>query len=440
MKTKDRLELAHWVVQQAQKAGADEVAVNLVNNREIDVEVREQKLDQLKESTQNSLGLTIYVDHRYSSQSTNDLRRDSLGRFVTEAVAMTKYLSPDEFRYLPDPKYYEGQADLDLKTMDADYDALSSQERIKFAQEIENAARAHSDQVITCNSGFSDSQYEAIKVHSNGFEGVSRGTSYSAGGEATVKDEGDARPSDWDWRTVRFRREMPSPDELGRNSVVRALAKVGQKKMDSGVYEMVIENRSASRLLYSLIEPLSGSSLQQKRSFLDGKLGQQIASEKLTIIDDPLIVSGHGSRLYDGEGLAAKRRPIIEKGVLKSFYIDTYYGRKLGVEPTTSGTSNLVFDLGDKTLEELVAQMKRGILVTGFIGGNSNSTTGDFSVGVMGVYVENGKRVKPVNEMNVSGNLADVLMQLAEMGNDTWTYSSWLRPSMYFNEIQFSGV
>jgi PmbA protein len=210
--------------------------------------------------------------------------------------------------------------------------------------------------------------------------------------------------------------------------------------MATGVYDMVIENRAASRFLGSLIGPLSGSSLQQKRSFLEGKLDQQIASEKFTMIDDPLLVSGFGSRLYDGEGLAAKKRTIIDRGVLKSYYIDTYYGRKLGMEPTTSGTTNLIFAYGDKSLEELVAQMKRGIFVTGFIGGNSNSTTGDFSQGVFGVYVENGKRVKPVNEMNVSGNLSEVLMQLVEMGNDPWIYSSWRRPSMYFKDIQFSGA
>lgn len=440
MNTKDRIELAHWVVQQAKQAGADEVAVDVVNRREIDVEVREQQLDQLKESTRNALSLTIYTDHRYSVQETNDLRRESLERFASEAVAMTKYLSPDEHRYLPDPKYYEGQAEVDLKTVDAAYAGLTSEERVKFAQQIEEAVRGESDQVITCNTGFSDSQYETVKVLSNGFEGVSRGTSYSAGAEATVKDSGDARPSDWDWRTVRFRKELPSPEELGRNSVERALAKVGQKKIETGVYEMVIENRAASRFLSSLIGPMSGSSLQQKRSYLDGKLGQQIAAEKFTMIDDPLIVSGHGSQLYDGEGLAAKRRVMIDKGVLKNFYIDTYYGRKLEMAPTSSGTSNLVFELGDKSLDELVAMMTKGILVTGFIGGNSNSTTGDFSVGAMGMYVENGKLVKPVNEMNVSGNLGDVLMQLAEMGNDPWTYSSWRRPSMYFKEIQFAGA
>ncbi|UCD94561.1 MAG: TldD/PmbA family protein, partial [Candidatus Zixiibacteriota bacterium] len=332
------------------------------------------------------------------------------------------------------------QKDIDLQTFDGSYDSFTSKERVDIARAVEQAARSRSDKVITCTAGFSDSMYESVKVHSNGFEGSSRGTVFSAGAEATVHGEGEGRPSDWDWRTYRFRKEMVSADALGQGAVDRALAKVGQSKMASGIYDLVIENRAASRLLSSILSPMRASSIQQKRSFLDGKLGEKIASEKMTMIDDPFIISGFGSRLYDGEGMATRRRVMIDKGVLKSYYVDCYYGRKLGMEPTISSPTNMVFEYGDKSLEQLVAQMKRGILVTSFIGGNSNSTTGDFSVGIIGTYVEDGKRVKPVNEMNISGNLTEVLNQLVEMGNDPWVHSSWRRPSMYFRDVQFSGV
>jgi PmbA protein len=440
MNSKERLALAHWAVDQAKKSGADDSSVNVVNSRDIEVEIREGKVDKLKESTQNSLSVSVYVDSRYSNQSTNDLRKESLGKFISEAVAMAKYLSEDEFRGLPDPKYYEGQKNVDLKIYDSAYESLTSDERVQFARAIEDAARAQSDLIIASTAGFSDSMYDSVKVHSNGFEGTSRGTVYSAGAEATVRGEGEGRPSDWDWRTYRFRKELPAPELMGKGAVERALAKVGQKKMDSGVFDMVIENRTASRFLGSLMGPMRGSSIQQKRSFLDGKIGKQIASEKFTMIDDPFVVSGFGSRLYDGDGMATKRRVMIDKGVLKSYFIDWYYGRKLGMEPTTGGATNLVFEYGDKNLNELVAQMKKGILVTSFIGGNSNSVTGDFSMGIIGTYVEDGKPVRPVNEMNISGNLTDVMKQLVEMGNDPWIHSAWRRPSLYFKDIQFSGV
>jgi PmbA protein len=263
---------------------------------------------------------------------------------------------------------------------------------------------------------------------------------YSAGAEVTVKGEGEGRPSDWDWRTFRFHKGMDTPAAFGRGAVERALTKVGQKKIDTGVYDLVIENRAASRFISSLYGPMRAYALQQKRSFLEGKLGEKIASEKLTLIDDPHVVSGFGSRLYDADGIATKRRVMIDKGVLTSYYVDWYYGRKLGMEPTVGSTTNMVFAYGDKSFEELVAQIKRGIVVTSFIGGNSDSTTGDFSVGIIGALVENGKRVQPVNEMNISGNLTEVLNQLVEVGNDPWVYSSWRRPSLYFRDVQFSGV
>jgi PmbA protein len=441
MNKKERLELAHWAVKQARKNGADNAAVDVGNSRDIEIEFRDSKLDRLKESTQNYMSLAIYASNRYSSHSTNDIRKESLGKFIEDAVAMTKYLTEDPYRTLPDPKYYKGQKDIDLKFYDPAYENVSSEQRVKIAREIEAVAVSQSNKIISCTSGYSDSFYETVKVLSNGFEGERKGTSFSAGAEVTVDDEKTGgRPADWEWVTVRKFKDLLSPEELGKPAVKRALNKIGQAKMESGLYDMIIENRSASRLLGYMYSPLRGRSLQQKRSFLEGKLGEKIGSDKFTIIDDPFIVGGLGSRTYDGEGLATKRRVIFDKGVLKSYYIDWYYGQKLGVEPTGGSTTNIVTDYGDKSLDDMIKQMKKGILITSFIGGNSNSATGDFSIGVVGQYVEDGKIVKPVNEMNISGNLLEIWKQLTEVGNDPRIYSSWRMPSLYFEDIPFSGI
>ncbi len=440
MKKNDKLQLAKWAVSAAIKAGADQAAVDVSNSRDIETSVRDGQLDQLKESTQNSLSLTIYAANRYSSHSTNDIRKESLGKFISEAIAMTKYLTEDEFRTLPDPKYYEGRKDIDLGIVDSAYVDVTSEQRVQLARDLEEAARTRSDLVISCTSYYSDSTYGTAKVHSNGFEGVRDGTSFSAGAESTVKDGDKGRPSDWVWNTVRFLKDLPGSTEIGREATERALRKIGQEKIESGVYEMVVENRSASKLLGMMNSPMRARNLQQKNSFLDGKLGEKIASEKLTIIDDPHIIGGLGSRLYDGEGLTARKRTLIDKGVLKSYLIDCYYGKKLGLEPNGGSTSNVVFEYGNKSLDELVAVMTRGILVTGFIGGNSNDLTGDFSVGVIGLLVEDGKIIKPVNEMNLSGNLTELWNQLVEVGNDPYIYSSTRRPSFYFKDLSFSGI
>ncbi|MDH3890024.1 MAG: TldD/PmbA family protein [candidate division Zixibacteria bacterium] len=440
MNKTETYELAGWIVAQAKKAGADEASVNISKSRDIEIDCRERKVEKLKESTQNSLSLSIYANSRYSNHSTNDLSRAALGTFVSEAVAMTKYLSEDPFRTLPEAKYYQGRETRDLHIFDPSYEGLSSDARVALAREVEDAALAESDKIISTTASFSDSFFETVKVHSNGFEGDRIGTSFSIGADATVRGNGDARPEDWDWRTVRFRKDLPAGEVIGKQAVQRALRKIGQTKLDSGRYDMIVENRAGSRLLGALIGPMNARSLQQKRSFLEGKLGQKIGSEKLTIIDDPFIDYGMGSRLYDGEGMATRKRVMIDKGVLKSYYVDTYYGKKLGMEPTTGSTSNLVFDYGDQSLDEMVKGLQRGILVTNFIGGNSNGTTGDFSFGIMGILIENGEPVKAVNEMNISGNSTELWNQLVALGNDAYPFSSWRRPSLYFKDVQFAGV
>ena len=440
MNNKERLELAKWAVHQAQEKGADNAAANIGKSRQIEVEFRNRKLDVLKESTKNALILSIYVGQRYSNSSTCDLRKDSLGKFIDEAIAMTKYLGKDEFRSLPDPKYYQGQQDKELFVFDSAYESFSSENRVRIAREIEDTALSQSEKVVACGGYYTDSYNESVKVHSNGFAGSRRTTGFSVGLEVTVCDDKECRSNDFIFRTVRYLKNIPDHTKIAIAAVERAFSKIGQKKMDSGKYDMLVENRAGTRLLNALYGPMQARNIQQKNSCFEDKLGAKIGSDKLTIIDDPFIEYGLGSRLYDGEGMAVKKRVMIEKGVLKSFYIGNYYGKKLGWEPTIRSITNATFEYGTKSLDELIARMGTGILVTGFIGGNSNSSSGDFSYGIVGQYIENGKVVHPINEMNVSGNLLDLWPKLAEVGNDPYTFSSWRRPSMYFRDIEFSGV
>jgi PmbA protein len=203
---------------------------------------------------------------------------------------------------------------------------------------------------------------------------------------------------------------------------------------------MPTENRVAGRLVGALLGPLGGRALQQKQSFLEGQLGKTIGSKLLTVTDDPLIVRGFGSRLYDGDGIAAKKMPVFEAGVLKTYYIDVYYGRKLQVAPTTGSSSNLVIPPGKKSLAELLKDTKEAILVTGFLGGNSNSTTGDFSFGIQGFRVRKGERAEAIVEMNISGNQKDLWKKLSAIGSDPWPYSSVRTPSLVFDGIQIAGL
>jgi PmbA protein len=168
-------------------------------------------------------------------------------------------------------------------------------------------------------------------------------------------------------------------------------------------------------------------------------MDKRVASEKLSILDDPGIVKGMGSRNFDSEGLSLSSRIIFDKGVLKSYYIDTYYGRKLGLKATSGSTTNLLIECGERDRDQIITSIDRGIMVTGFNGGNANGSTGDFSYGIEGFLVENGRIIMPVAEMNITGNMKTLWSNLAETGNDPYRKSSWLTPTLVFSDIDFSG-
>ncbi len=202
----------------------------------------------------------------------------------------------------------------------------------------------------------------------------------------------------------------------------------------------MLDNRAAGRLVGFLAGPLSAASLQQRRSFYEGKRGTQVGSALLTLADEPLLPRGLGSRLFDGEGIAARRLPIFEAGVLRNYYVDTYYGRKLKLDPTTGGRSNLAWGLGPKSKLELIADAKNGFYVTSFLGGNSNGTTGDFSLGVSGFRIRGGRIAEPVAEMNVAGNHLELWQRLVAVGNDPFPYSALRTPTLVFEGVQFAGL
>lgn len=440
MDRKQRRELAAWAVEYAKKQGCDEVAVTIDRARDIEVSVRERKIEKLTEATRCSLSLNLYAKGRFSGHSTCNMNRQSLEKFIAEAVSMTGYLSQDPFRKLPEAKYFSEMNRDDLQILDPSYAEIDTQRRVKIAREIEEAALPVSDKIISVTASYSDTSAESTRVFSNGFEGETVESMYSVGASATVMDGEKGRPEGWLYTTVRRLGDAPATAQIGKEAVERALSRVGQKKIESGVYDVVVENRSAARLLSGLYSPMTARSLQQKRSFLEGKLGTKIAAEALTVIDDPFIPRGLGSRQYDQEGMAARKRVMIEKGVLKQYYIDNYYGRKLGMEFTSQSPSNITLAYGTRPAAEMIREMKRGILITGFIGGNSNSTTGDFSFGLIGHLVENGQIVAAINEMNITGNMGTLWNQLVEVGSDPWTYSQWRLPSLRFAGLEMSGV
>jgi PmbA protein len=435
------LDIAQSAVKTALAKGAQEAAANLSRTREVETVWRDGKLEKTQEATSRSIDLALYVDGRYASVASSDLRPEALEGFIADSVVLTRALGKDPFRSLPDPKLYEGQAKLDLQLADPRYAALTSDDRRRLGKDLEAAARAvpGNDKILSVTGTVNDSSTESLKVHSNGFVGHRLDTSYFLGAQVSVKDPDGRRPEDYSYAGARFFGELPPTASIGLDAARRTFSRVGSKKGDSAALTMAIDNRAAGRMVAFLLGPLSGASLQQKRSFLEGKLGVALGSPLLDLTDDPLIPKGFGSRLYDYEGIAAKPRPILESGVLRNYFIDTYYGKKLGTAPTTGRASNVVWKVGPRNQETLLSDLKEGIFVTGFLGGNSNGTTGDFSLGVQGFRVRNGRLAEPVGEMNIAGNHLEFWKKLVAVGNDPYPYSSLRTPTLVFEGVQFAG-
>lgn len=434
-------DLAVWSIERAKKSGADECRVGISSSRFVEISYRQRKPENIKEAASKNLYIEVYVNNRYSGQSTSDLRTNALKDFISNAVTTTKLLAEDPYRTLPDPEYYEGRTDIDLGIRDADYEKLSPEARHEMVKAVENACLARGgDKVISVTAGEYDSYGESVTLTSNGFEGYREVTRYSAGAEMTVQDEGDRRPNGYNYLTSVKKDNLPSPAKIGAVAAERTLDLLGGKKIKTETLPIIIENRNVPRLLGGLLSPMNGGNIQQKRSFLADKKGQKIGSDNLTLIDDPFVVGGLGSRLYDGDGFAAKKRVMIDSGVLNEFFVDWYYSRKLDCEPTTGGASNLIIPPGTRPVAGIVRDLGRGIFVTGFIGGNSNSTTGDASVGIIGHLFEEGELTQAVAEMNIAYNHLEFWQKLVEVANDPWVYSSYRTPSLVFADVVVSGA
>jgi len=423
----------------AKKAGAQEAWAGADRSREVSYEVRQGVLENVKDATSRSLGIRLYVDGRYSAHSTTDLRPEKLKGFIAEAIALTRALEPDEHRVIPDPALFGGQPSASaLDLVDGALSSVAREERIKRCEQM-NERLVGKPKVISATSGFSDSHSIIAAASSNGFSGSYASTVAAMWSQVTL-DDGEKRPEDWMGAWGHHLGELPKAAEIADQALQLASARLGQKKGPTKRTTMVVDRRAAGRLVGRLLGPAHGSSVQQERSFWKDKLGSKLVSDKLTVVDDPTLRRGLGSRPFDNEGIAAKKMAIIEKGVAKNLYVDTYYARKLGIAPTTGRSSNRVVELGSRSRDEIIAATAEGIYVTSWLGGNMDSTTGDFSFGVAGQLIENGKITAPVGEMNVTGNIVALWSELAEIGNDPWIYSSTLAPTLVFDGVQFSGA
>ena len=423
----------------ALKNGCQAARISLYNGSNSSFEIRNKQIDMLQQASENSLSIQLFVDDRYGSFSTNRLDKKELEKFIKNGIDSTRYLAEDQARTLPDASFYYKGGGSDLQLYDSTFESVNPDDKVALAMNTCNEIMGKDERLISAESSYSDENNFRYMVASNGFEGESSDSNFSLSASVSLKDKGDERPESY-WYDSSIYFDTLVKTGIGTKALDRTIAKLGQRKIASAKLPMIVDFMNSRQLVSPMMSAIYGSAIQQRNSFLLDKLNQKVAGDNFTLIDDPHIPKALGARYFDREGVATKRMPVFENGVLKTYYIDTYYANKLETARTIDSPSILTMPLGNKNLDALVASVSKGILVTGFNGGNSNSSTGDFSYGIEGFLIENGKPTQPINEMNITGNMLTLWSNLVEIGNDPRLSSSWRIPSLLFDKVDFSGA
>lgn len=437
--------IAMFALDTAMKYGCKGARISLNINSQNSFSVRNNKLDRLHSATGSSLYIQLYADDRYGSFSTNRIEKDELERFVKAGLEVTRYLERDICRGLPDPNLCYKNDKSTLLQNDQEYDTITAEEKKRIAFKSAAEIYRKDKRLLTVSSEFSDSLDYFYMIDSQGFSGETLQTYYSVNSECAVRGSGDSRPEAWWYEASMFFKDLKT-DGVGEMALKRALERLNPKKKKTGKYNLVLENTISSRLLTPIISALNGAAIQQNNSFLKDSVGKKIFSEKMSLIDDAHNPKAMGARYFDGEGIATKPSEIISNGVINNYFINSYYSRKLDIPTTVEGPSVPVLkpsekipDIQNIELKDILKICGSGIFVTGFNGGNTNTSTGDFSFGVQGFYFEDGVIIHPVKEMNITGNLIELWNNLIITGTDAKTSSKWLIPTVAFSSVSFSG-
>ena len=431
--------LAQWAMEYAQRNGCQGVRVSIGTGSNTSFALRDRKMDQLQQASENRMSITFFVDGRFGTFATNRLNQKELETSIKNSIESTRFLAPDKARTLPDPSRFFRGGQPSLQLLDPNFGAVSPDKKVQLAEAVAAEILGTDERIISINSRYSDRDGFSYQLTSNGFEGETASSSFSLSASVSVRGEGDARPSNWWSESSLFFHDLVT-ENIGRKALERTLQQIGAQQVPSGRYTMVMDNLNSARMVRPLISVISGAALQQRNSFLLDRLGDKVGSELFTLVDNPHIVGAFGARYFDDEGVATEKRTVFERGVLKTNYIDTFNANRMGVAPTISGPSILELQSGSKDMNGLIADVSNGILVTGFNGGNFNNATGNFSYGIDGFLIENGRIVRPVSEMNITGNFITLWENLVAVGNDPRMNTSSRIPTLVFEGVDFSGV
>ena len=442
-------EMARDIVRGAQAAGASGAECTIAEGDEFTANVRMRELENLKEAGSRGAGLRILIGRRTGASYTSDLSAEGVETLVKSAIELAEVTTEDPHAGLPEPEDL-GAIPGDLGLYSADVETLETPFRIDAAKRAE-AAALDADPRISNSEGASFDSHVGRRIFANslGFAGEYR-SSYCSIAVVPVARDGESMERDY-WHTMaRGFAGLEAPGEVGRIAAHRALRRLNPVKVETQRVPVVFEPRAARTLLDNLFEAVHGMSIYRHESFLAGKLGEKVASENLTVIDDGTLAGLFGTSPFDDEGVPSRRTAVIERGVLKSYLLNSYAARKLGMKTTGNaarglagnagiGHGNFYAEKGVQTPEEILAGIANGFYVTELMGFGVNIVTGDYSRGATGLWIRNGELAFPVSEVTIAGNLKDMLLGLEAAGSDLEFRGSVAAPTLKIGEMTVAG-
>jgi PmbA protein len=381
------------------------------------VTVRQGDVETIEYNRDKSIGVSVYIGQRRGHASTSDFSPAAIRATVDAALSIAKFTASDEFAGLADEKLLAR----DIPELDLFHPWDVSVERaIEIAKACEDAAFAV-DKRITNSEGATVSQQQSNFAYGNslGFLGGYQSSRHWISC-AVIAGKGDSMQRD-DWYTsARCSTALDAPEAVGKTAGARAVARLGARKIPTAQVPVLFEAPVAASLLGHFVSAVSGGSLYRKSSFLVDCLGRRVFSPLVHITEDPLIVQGQASSPFDDEGVATRRRDVVEQGVVRGYFLGSYSARKLGMQTTgnAGGAHNLLLKDTGQNLAQLMQKMGRGLLVTEMLGSGINMVTGDYSRGAAGFWIENGVIAYPVQEITIAGNLKDMFLGIVAAGND----------------------
>jgi len=444
----DLRSLAQDVVRRAMNGGATAAECVVREGDEFSTLVRLGQVETLKESGSRSIGVRVFNGQRAASTYSSDFSRASLDRMLKSALELSKITSEDPFGGIPEASQLGSlKGDLGLYHEDV----LPGPDRIDYARRAEKAALDFDPRIKNSEGGsFDAATGRKVLANSHGFVGEYRRSYCSVAAVPIAQTEQGAMQRDYWFSVARTLKELESPEQVGKVAAERTLRRLGARKAKTAQVPIIFDPMVATSILEHIFEGINGDSVYRGASFLAGKLGQKVAGENVTIIDDGTIPGGFGTSPFDGEGVPTRRTVVIEKGLLNSYLLNTYTAKKLKLATTGNasrglagtpgiGPGNYFLQPGTRTPKELISEIKEGLYVTEFLGHGANLVTGDYSRGASGLWISGGEFAYPVEEITVAGNLKEIFFNISEIANDLEFRGSVASPTLRIDGLTVGG-